>query len=179
MKIRFKEYGDKNQDVIIFIHGGGVSDWMWDKQIAYFTCYHCLVPILQEHGIYSDSIPFSIKKSAEQIISLIEEKAHNKKITLIGFSLGAQIIIQILSMRSNLIHDAVINSALVQNMPLAKRFIKPIISLSFPLMKNKHFAKLQAKTLYIPEELFQQYYEESLHLKRETLIRVLEENMSF
>ena len=40
-------------------------------------------------------------------------------------------------------------------------------------------SKLQGKTLYIGEDYFEKYYEESSQMKPDTLVRVLEENMSF
>ncbi|MGE7675031.1 alpha/beta fold hydrolase [Lysinibacillus sp. NPDC094403] len=54
-----------------------------------------------------------------------------------------------------------------------------MIKLTFPLLKNKSFAKLQAKTLYVDEEYFEQYYEDSSKIKLDTLINILQENMSF
>lgn len=179
LTLRYKEYGDKSASLMVFLHGGGVSDWMWDQQVQYFKHYHCIVPILPEHGLNNVDIPFSIKGSAEALIQLIEEKARGKKVILIGFSLGSQVIIQLLSMKSDLIDFAIINSASVRPMPYMKKFIKPAIKLSFPLIKNRYFSKLQAKQLYIGEVYFERYYEESCELKPDTLIRVLEENMSF
>lgn len=179
MTIQYLEYGDKNASLMLFLHGGGVSDWMWDKQIEYFTHYHCVVPILPEHGVDNDRIHFSINGSAKEIIKVIEEKAAGKKVILIGFSLGSQVIIEILGMKPNLIDFAIINSALVRPSTYAKKFLKPIIRLSFPLIKNRAFSKLQAKTLYISENYFDKYYEESCRMKPDTLARVLKENLSF
>ena len=179
MALHYQEYGDKNASLMVFLHGGGVSDWMWDKQIQYFTHYHCFVPTLPGHGLNNDEIRFSIKDSAEEVMKLIEEKANGKKVILIGFSLGSQVIIQLLSMKPDLIDFAIINSASVRPMLYVKKVIKPIIRLSFPLIKNRWFSKLQAKTLYISEDYFEKYYEESCQMKPDTLVRVLEENMSF
>ncbi|CAG9620332.1 alpha/beta fold hydrolase [Sutcliffiella rhizosphaerae] len=179
MKLPYKEYGDKSAPLMVFLHGGGVSDWMWDKQVEYFTHYHCIVPIFRGHGLHNDEMPFSIKGSAEEIITLIEEKAEGKKVILNGFSLGSQVIIQLLSMKPKLIDFAIINSASVRPMAIGKKLIKPTIQLSFPLIKNKYFSKLQAKTLYVSEDYFERYYEESCQIKLDTLVRVLEENMSF
>src|SRR5699024_10406987 len=53
------------------------------------------------------------------------------------------------------------------------------IRLSYPLVKNRYFSKLQAKTLYIADEYFERYFQESSQMKGETLIRILNENMSF
>ncbi|MBU5438588.1 alpha/beta hydrolase [Tissierella sp. MSJ-40] len=179
MVLHYREYGDKSVPLILFLHGGGVSSWMWDKQIQYFTHYHCIVPDLPEHGVNNYRGNFSIKGSAEELIKLIEEIANGKKVILIGFSLGAQIIIQILSMKPDLIDFAIINSALVRPILYAKKLIQPSIGLTFPLIKNRWFSKLQAKTLYISEDYFEKYYEESCQMKHDTLVRVLEENMSF
>jgi pimeloyl-ACP methyl ester carboxylesterase len=34
--LHYEEYGDKNSTLMLFLHGGGVSGWMWDKQIQLF-----------------------------------------------------------------------------------------------------------------------------------------------
>jgi len=179
LALYYQEYGDKSASLMLFLHGGGVSDWMWDKQIQYFTHYHCIVPILPGHGLNNDEINFSIKGSAEELIKLIEEKAKGKKVILIGFSLGSQVIVQMLSMKPDLIDVAIINSASVRPISYAKKLIKPTITLTFPLIKNRWFSKLQAKTLYVGDDYFEKYYEESCQMTSDTLVRVLEENMSF
>ena len=33
LDLHYKEYGDKNASLMVFLHGGGVSSWMWDEQI--------------------------------------------------------------------------------------------------------------------------------------------------
>ena len=104
----------------MFLHGGGVSDWMWDQQIQYFTKYHCIVPILPEHGLNHDGITFSIEGSAEELIPLMKKKQGGRKLFFIGFSLGSQVIIQLLSMKPDLIDFAIINSASVRPIYLLK-----------------------------------------------------------
>lgn len=41
------------------------------------------------------------------------------------------------------------------------------------------FAKMQAQTLFIPPQLFNRYYEESCAVTADSLIRILQENMTF
>lgn len=179
MTLHYTEYGDKSASLIMFLHGGGVSGWMWDNQVQYFTNYHCIVPDLPEHGLSKDGNEFSIKGCAEHLINLIEEKAKGKKVILVGFSLGSQVIIQMISIKPNLFDYAIINSALVRPMASAKMLIQPTIRLSFPLIKYRWFSKLQAKTLYVSENYFDKYYEESCQMEADTLVRVVQENMSF
>ncbi|WP_438298436.1 alpha/beta fold hydrolase [Sporosarcina sp. FA15] len=179
MDLYYQEYGDKNAPLMVFLHGGGVSSWMWDKQIQYFSNYHCITIDLPEQGASKYTENFTIQLSAEIVNELIEKKANGKKVIVIGFSLGAQITIQMLSFNTNLIDYAFINSALVRPNSFVRKMIRPSIKLTFPLVKIKSFSKLQAKTLYIDEEYFETYYKESTQMKSDTLIRILEENMSF
>ena len=34
----------------MFIHGGGISGWMWHKQVERFSDYHCIAPDSPEYG---------------------------------------------------------------------------------------------------------------------------------
>ena len=75
MILYYQEYGNKKAPLMLFLHGGGVSGWMWENQIQYFTHYHCIVPDLPGHGKSIHEEKFSIKLCAEQLLALIEEIA--------------------------------------------------------------------------------------------------------
>jgi pimeloyl-ACP methyl ester carboxylesterase len=180
MTIHYQVYGNPGAALMVFLHGGGVSGWMWNKQVQYFAAdYHCLVPDLPGHGASHFDTTFSIPSCAEELISLIKQAANSQEIILIGFSLGAQVAIQMLSIEPELFDYAIINSALVRPSPHLIRWIKPSIRFSYPLIKVRSFSKLQAKVLYIDDEHFETYYKESTQMKPETLISILEANMSF
>lgn len=179
MALNSQEYGNQSGPFMLFLHGGGVSSWMWEKQIQYFKNYHCVVIDLPGHGSNAHIEDFTIEESATRLVEFIKQFANEKKIIVIGFSLGAQVLIQSLSLAPNLIDYAVINSALVRPSKIGKMSVRPMVKLTFPLIKNKTFSKLQAKMLYVNEEQFEKYYKESLKMKRHTLIQVLEENMSY
>lgn len=178
--LHVQEYGDQSASyLMVFLHGGGVSGWMWDRQVEYFAHYHCMVPDLPGHGLSNDDVIFSIQSSAEQLNQIIGEQAGGKKVVLIGFSLGAQVAVQMVSLRPELIDFAIINSALVRPMSYAKKWIRPAVRLTFPLIKQRWFSRLQAKTLYLGDEYFERYYAESCRIQPVALIAVLEENMTF
>jgi len=178
MSLYYKETGDLNAPLIVFLHGGGVSGWMWKKQSDYFSHYHCIIPDLPEQGRSSYDPPFSIHHCAEQMIALIEEKGRGKPIIVIGFSLGAQVLTAMLGMKPHLINYAMINSALVKPIPYA-RFLLKSLMITYPLVKIKSFSKIQAKSMYILEDDFEKYYLESTQMSRETFLRIMEDNMSF
>src|SRR5690625_978154 len=123
MGFMIQQYGDKSGPLLLFLHGGGVSSWMWEKQVDYFTNYHVATVDLPEHGESKHIHPFKIKTAAEQLLKQIEQLAHGKRNIVVGFSLGAQILVKMLSMRPDVIDDAIINSALVK----PSRWISKII----------------------------------------------------
>lgn len=170
--------GDKRAPLMVFIHGGGVSGWMWDKQVEYFSKYHCLIPDMLEQGKSSHNTRFTINHCAEKIIELIEEKGRNKPIIVIGFSLGAQVLTAMLSMKPHLIDYAMINSALVKPIPFAKTLLKSL-AMTYSLVKIKAFSKIQAKSMYVTDDYFAAYYQESSQMSKDTFMRIMEENMSF
>lgn len=61
-RLHYQEYGDENASLVVFLHGGGVSSWMWDKQIRYFTHYYCLTIDLPEHGKSNELKPFQLNR---------------------------------------------------------------------------------------------------------------------
>ncbi|MED4129680.1 alpha/beta hydrolase [Shouchella miscanthi] len=176
--IAFQETGDPLQPLLFFVHGGGVSSWMWEKQLAAFSsAYHCLAVDLPEHGKSKGA--FSIEESAMSCLQLAKEKAKGQPVHLIGFSLGAQVVIDMLSKDPLFFETAMINSALVNTTPFVRIGGLLALQASYPLAKYRTFAKAQANVLYIPEEQFDRYFEESKQLKRYTLIRVMRENLSY
>lgn len=156
----------------------GVSSWMWNKQIQYFDQYHCVTVDLPEQGGNKSNDIFSIEDSAYRMIEILKRLSNGKPVIVVGFSLGAQVLVKILSLEPDIIDYSIINSALVIPMK-GKAFIEPMIKLFFPLIKNRTFSKLQARTLYIGEENFGKYYNETKDMSTETLVRILKENMVF
>jgi len=107
----------------LFLHGGGLAGWMWNKQLEAFSDYHCLVPDLPEHGKSAKVKPFTMRCAAEMIIDIIQNRVHNEKAHLVGISLGAQIIVQILSIAPEVVDHVLISGTLVRSIPHTETFL--------------------------------------------------------
>jgi len=147
-----KEYGKSNKDIIILIHAGGLSWWNYEEVSEILKSnYHVILPILDGHS-GSDRDFTSIENNANEIIEYIDNN-YNGNVKLIGgLSLGAQILLDILSKRDNICEYAIIESALVFPMKMTNRFIESSINMSYGLINKKWFSKLQFKSLKIKEE---------------------------
>jgi pimeloyl-ACP methyl ester carboxylesterase len=151
---------------------------MWEKQVAAFRDFHCLVPDLPGHGKSKNMGSFSIRDSAVKIAAMIKEKTLDGKAYVVGHSLGAQISVELLALSPEIIEKAVVGSALVKGKGMPG-WVKFLFRGTMPLAKKKWFAKLQAKALKIPPEYFSKYYEDSKTFRGETLLEILEENARY
>lgn len=179
MELYVQEFGQNQDKSIVFIHGGGLSGWMWDRQVKDFSDFHCIVPDLPEHGKSVGVTPFSIKDCAEQISELIRSRAHGGKAHIVGHSIGAQILVQILQSSPEVVDHAIVNSALTRSIRGMNSLIKPTVKLTIPLTRAKWFAKLQSKALSVPDDYFDSYYNESKSITADSLERILIENANF
>jgi pimeloyl-ACP methyl ester carboxylesterase len=165
--------------MIIFLHGGGVPGWMWRRQAEFFAKMHVLVPDLEGHGSSIEEPFVSIADSAGSVIHLIDSKAGGRPVTLVGLSLGAQIAVEILSQRPEIADCAIINSALTRPMPMTRKLLRPMMKMSFDLIQNRSFAKLEAAQFYISDSDFETYFEDSKKMTMESLLKILDANMSY
>lgn len=81
----------------------------------------------------------------------------DQQVTVIGFSLGAQVLILMLSENSNLIDKAIIISASTKPLTLP-RITARVATWSLPLARNKMFSRMQAKYMYLNDRYFNDYY---------------------
>ncbi|MEH6942065.1 hypothetical protein, partial [Bacillus sp. JJ722] len=99
------------------------------------------------------------------------DENHNGKVYAIYvLSLGAQIAIEIISKRKNIAKFAIIESGLVIPIKNITTFSLLMQKAVYRLISQKWFAKIQAKALNIPENMFEYYYKDSQTISKQSLI---------
>ena len=95
--MNYVEYGKENSDVIILLHGGGLSWWNY-KEVAerLQTDYHVVLPILDGHA-GCDKQFTTIENNALDIIEFVNSKLGGSVLMMGGLSLGGQILLETLS----------------------------------------------------------------------------------
>ncbi len=177
--MKYVEYGEHNFDVIMLLHGGGLSWWNY-REIAekLSETYHVILPILDGHA-NSDKDFSSIEDMADELLYFVEHEMKGNLVLLGGLSLGGQIALEMLSRKSDLVKNALIESALIIPSKLNEVLMKPAINCSYGLIKKRWFAKLQAASLHIPKALFEEYYEDTMAISKDNLIGILKANQSY
>lgn len=177
--MRYVEYGNQNPETVILLHGGGLSWWNY-RDVAQLLSdrFHVVLPILDGHTD-SDALFTSIEDNAARIIAHIDEHFGGKVLALGGLSLGGQIAVEMLTQRPDICRFALLESTLVKPSKLTHALIKPTFGMSYGLIKQKWFAKLQAAYLGIPKKLFNDYFRDTCKITKEDMIAFLKANCGY
>jgi len=176
----FKETGHNDFPTVIFIHGGGLSDWSLMPVVNEFQKkFHIITPIIDGHGEAATETFTSISNSAAKLIHFIDTQCNGQVFAIAGLSIGAQIVTEVLSQRNNITQYAIIESALVYPIKGITNFTVPSYQIFYGLIKQKWFSKLQAKYLCVPSNMLEIYYNDSIKMSKQSLINITLSNGTY
>ena len=177
--MKFAEYGEENDEVILLLHGGGLAPWNYFEEVQLLKeKYHIIIPVLDGHN-GSDRKFTTIEDNASEVIAYIDEELSGRVFLIGGLSLGGQILVEMLSQRKDICKFAIIESALVLPMHTIAKLIKQTFSLCYPFVKKHWFAKLQFESLHIKPSLFNDYFRDSAAITKENMITFLMANANY
>ena len=177
--MRYQEYGKDKAETIFLLHGGGLSWWNYrDEAERLQSSYHVILPILDGHA--DSDRPFSsIEDNASEMIAFIDEHFGGSVLLIGGLSLGAQILLEMMSQRATICRYALVESAAVYPSRLTHALIRPALAGSYGLIRNKSFAKIQFSSLHLRKELFEEYYRDTCKIRKEDMIAFLKANTAY
>ena len=174
--MNYVEYGKENSDVIILLHGGGLSWWNYKEAAEMLQAdYHVILPILDGHA-GSDKQFTTIEDNASEMIEFINRKFGGSVLLIGGLSLGGQILLEVLSRCKDICKYAIVESALVIPSKFTYSMIKPAFGSCYGLICYEWFSKLQFKSLRIKPELFDEYFRDTCGISKSNMIAFLQEN---
>ena len=177
--MRYVEYGNQNPETVILLHGGGLSWWNY-RDVAQLLSdrFHVVLSILDGHA--DSDAPFtSIDDNAARIIAYIDQHFGGNVLAIGGLSLGGQIAVEMLTQRPDICRFALLESTLVKPSKLTYVLIGPTFGMSYGLIKQKWFAKMQAAYLGIPKKLFNDYFRDTCKINKEDMIAFLQSNSAY
>lgn len=174
--MKFHEFGNKENLPILLIHGGGNAWWNYLRQARVLSKnYYVILPTLDGHGEEYDTEYVSTTDSAKKIISYIDENCGGSLFLLCGVSLGGQIVIEMLSLRSDITQKAIIDGSICYPQPRMERFCIAAVrffgSILFSRIscKSQIFLLRMFPNIRFPKELEDLYIHDMPLLKKSTL----------
>ena len=174
--MQHRDFGDERRETLLLLHGGGLSWWNYRETAALLEQdFHVALPILDGHA--GSDRPFtSIEENAAEILSWIDVHCGGSVLLIGGLSLGAQILLEMLTQRREICRYALVESAAVIPSRLTNALIAPAFGSSYGLIRNRGFARRQFQALHIKEELFEDYYRDSCQIKKSDMIAFMKAN---
>ena len=112
-----RESGPAGAPAIVFLHSGNMSGWSWEPVVERMQQYRCLVPDLPHYGKSFQQGPFEMGRAAAAVAELIRSRVGSGRAHVVGFSLGAQVGVQLLATEPKLVDRALLCGTVINTMP--------------------------------------------------------------
>lgn len=117
MALFVRESGPAGAPAVMFLHGGQLSGWSWGPVVSRLPGYHCLVPDLPQYGHSFGLGPFDMSRAVDAVAELIRLHVGTGRAHVVGYSLGAQVGLQLLATEPKLVDRAVLCGTAVNTLP--------------------------------------------------------------
>lgn len=164
---------------LVFVHGGGAGPWMWRAQEEHFgDRFTVHTPTLPGHRGEKRDAYRSHAHAAAVVAEELGLDGLPGTVTVVGFSVGGQIAIELAAAYPGVVTGTVVASALLSPWRGA-RALATVSSAAAPLARIRWFARWQARDLGIGAEDFEDYFAVSRSMTARSMRRLLYANFSF
>jgi pimeloyl-ACP methyl ester carboxylesterase len=173
------ECGPADAPTLLLVHGGGISRWVWEPQLALLSAdFHCLVPDLPGHG-ESAGVPFvSISDCAERLHQLIKTRAHKKAASVVGMSLGSQVLLELMARFPGRVGKAILSGTLARPMRSNGLLRLGMYGIA-PFRNLPVFVRSAMQTQGIPETFFMPFAEDTRRMPPGVQAAVMAAHLAF
>lgn len=172
--MQLEEYGQENEKVIVMLHGANFVH-SFQKQYVLAANYHIIVPHLMGFGNDTERI-FNTEKCVGELAEYI--RTLDKKVMLVGFSLGAQLSYKLVSEHENLFHSAVLISPwLIKEEPMFSKVMK-MNQKQFRSFKKKWFCNFVGRMNGLSASEREEFVTQMQNMKYETIQRSVDNGIT-
>ena len=170
----YEEFGSTSNKTIVFLHGGYFVH-SFGKQYCFADKYHLVVPHITGFGREAETV-FNKDKAAEDIADII--RSFDRKVTLVGFSLGAQLAIVMADRYPELISGAVaVSPWLIKNEPFLSEIFEANLK-QYKNLKKKWFSNYVGLVNGLPKAQRIEFVEQMGKVKEETVRNIVYNNIT-
>lgn len=145
----FEQYGEINQQTIIFLHCAGVVE-IYLKQYSLAERYHIVIPHIYGSGKEVET-DFNFEQSEKAIVDIIKS-IKKDKVYIIGHSEGANLAFAIISHYPELFSKAIISSPMIDKSDRIAKMKSIYFSVMSGILKTKWMGKAFAKLIGINDK---------------------------
>ncbi len=164
---------------ILFLHGLGVSSWMWQAQVAALQeQFHCMTIDLPGNGESHQVEWRSFAETAAQVAAIIRQRTINGKAHVVGLSLGGYAGLALLE------HQPDVVASLVVSGVVARPFTQPWLwrTMATVIAQFLHWKPLiyaNASAMQLPAAAIPLFMNDMRRLSKATFLRTYDELLKY
>lgn len=173
--MKVEEYGKGNPKTIVMLHGAFFVH-TYGRQYQLSQEYHIVVPHIMGFGDNTDRI-FETDECIKELVDYI--KSLDKKVMLVGFSLGAQLAFKLVSLHEELFEAAIIVSPwLIKKEPLLSELAHLNIK-QLKQLKNKLMCRIVGTMNGLPLNACKEFVLQMQNVEEDTMQNIVYNGISF
>ena len=167
--MKVEEYGNIESRTIVMLHGAYFVH-SFGRQYSLSKKYHIVVPHIMGFGDNTDKI-FTTDECISELAEYI--KSLNKKVVLVGFSLGAQLAFKLVSEHEELFESAIIVSPWLIKEETSLSEAAQINQKQLRQLKNKFLCRFIGLMNGLPPKACKEFVSQMQNVKNETIHNVV------
>ncbi|WP_026551191.1 alpha/beta hydrolase [Arthrobacter sp. H20] len=156
---------------VVFLHGGNVANWMWQRQVEDLTDYQVITPDFPGFGARTAESWIGLDHAADEVAELIRTEAEGP-VHLVGLSLGAVVALRLLARNPLPVTSAIVSGAAVLGI---SGVTGAVAGLQLRCWDQPWFWHLQARAFRLPADSYHLYVEHGLSIDSSNARRMLAE----
>lgn len=173
--MKIEEYGKENESTVVMLHGANFVH-CYGRQYVLSDRYHIIVPHIMGFGDEAGRT-FEAEACVKELAAYI--KGLDKKVLLVGFSLGAQLAFKLVSEYEELFYAAIIVSPWLDKDETKVREIMRINEKQYASFKKKWLCGLIGMMNGLPSKQRKEFVEQMQNVKLETIRNSVDNGISF
>lgn len=172
--MKVEEYGKGNPKTIVMLHGVNFVH-TYGRQYPLSKEYHLVVPHIMGFGDHTEKV-FDTEECIKELVDYI--KSLNKKVMLVGFSLGAQLAFKLVSEYEALFDSAIIVSPWLIKGETLLTEIADLNKKQLRQLKNKFMCRIIGTMNGLPPKACKEFVLQMQNVSEETMHNVVYNGIS-
>jgi pimeloyl-ACP methyl ester carboxylesterase len=179
MTLVINKVGSPRNSPLIFLHGAGVSSWMWQPQVESLQDdFYCITVDLPGNGDSYQTNWISLADSAAQAADIIRAETPDGRAHVVSLSLGSYVALTLLAHHPEVVNSVIVSGTSTRPLPNLWLY-KLLLGIMQPMNRVGFLVDAQAHMIGIPADVIPLVRRDTQRMSAQTFHRIYDEVLRF